>query len=424
MMVLWGVIFICCILKIVVVSDTVIQKNTNTYEVDNENNTYKDLGENPLIRVLLMSENFINEYHKEVEIKGEIFQIYYGEDHKECTEVEEIHLTNDHEYFMEGSIIVKPSETNKLTITSLKRSYGNPEYAGELEIFSSPDGLVVINELELETYLKGVLPSEMPASYEMEALKAQAVCARSYAYKQMQVISYEAYEAHINDSVAFQVYNNLKEAETTNEAIYLTAGEKLGYEGEVVTTYFFSTSSGSTTDVRAWGSSLSHKNEYLKSISVSSKSGDYEMDLPWYKWSITLGTQELEEIFQLNISENIGTLNAVEILEVGAGNVVLKLEIKGQDGSVVLEGENTIRKALGSTSYTIVKNDNTSTQGMSLLPSAFFTIEEKGSNFIISGGGLGHGIGMSQNGANEMAKDGMEYIDILQTFYQNTEIIL
>lgn len=411
-----------CVLKIVVAPGGFIDFIDGS-SLEHENYEYKNLGLNPQVRVLLMTEGFKSEYHKELTIEGAQMVLNYGNQHQyECI-LDEVTLDSNNEYFQHGSIKVTNGETNKLTMISYKRAYGNPSYYGDLEIYAVDDTLVVINELPLETYLKNVVPSEMPSSYESEALKVQAVCARSYAYNQMQTISYPKYNAHMNDSVAYQVYNNSKEAESTNGAILATAGEKLGVDDKVLTTYFFSTSSGHTTDVRAWGTSLSDSNSYLEGIEVANAKGDYEKNLPWYKWEVKVDSDTLGGIFELNLPEKIGKLKNVEILEKGAGDVVLKLKVTGTDGSVTIEGENTIRKAFGSGLYSIVKNDGTTSKGTTLLPSAFFTIEKVEGIYIISGGGLGHGIGMSQNGANQMAAAGMDYIEILSTFYQNTEII-
>lgn len=417
-------IFIICVLKIVVVPSGTLEDGISGLYMENENYEYKNLGPNPILRVVIMAESYKSEIHNEVEINGENLEIKYGKNKEKSKIVDSITLDMESEFFEEGSVIIGNKESEKLTISSVKRNYGEAQYWGEFEIFLCEEGLVIINELPLETYLKGVLPSEMPSSYEEEALKVQAICARSYAYKQMQKISYPEYNAHMNDSTDYQVYNNVRETEASNQAILETSGEKLGYQGKVLTTYFFSTSSGYTTDVRAWGTVLNESNEYLKSIKVGNEEGDYEKDLPWYKWSIDIDENQLEEILQLNLSENIGKLTSIEICDKGAGDVVLGLKVTGENKSIILEGENTIRKALGSNSYKITKNDGTSTSGMNLLPSAFFTISKENDKYTIAGGGLGHGIGMSQNGANEMAKLGMSYTEILDVFYQNTEIIL
>ena len=103
---------------------------------------------------------------------------------------------------------------------------------------------------------------------------------------------------------------------------------------------------------------------------------------------------------------NVGTLSGVEVIKRGPGDVALQIVASGDAGSVTVDTENKIRAALGGSGYTITKNDGSTSQSTSLLPSAFFTIERSGDTFVISGGGFGHGIGMSQNGANEMASRG------------------
>ena len=84
-----------------------------------------------------------------------------------------------------------------IRLESITRGCGTPSYAGALELRAVSGAIAVINELPVETYLCGVVPSEMPASYELEALKAQAVCARSYAFRQMTSFGYPEYEAHV-----------------------------------------------------------------------------------------------------------------------------------------------------------------------------------------------------------------------------------
>ena len=106
----------------------------------------------------------------------------------------------------------------------------------------------------------------------------------------------------------------------------------------------------------------------------------------------------------------------------GAGDVALELTVKGSQNSATIKTENKIRTALGGTGYNIEKQDGSIVKSTKLLPSAFFTIAKSGENYIIEGGGYGHGIGMSQNGANEMAKTGKTYRDILQFFYQGAKV--
>lgn len=93
--------------------------------------------------------------------------------------------------------------------------------------------------MDIEDYLTRVVPSEMPSSYEVEALKAQAVCARTYAYRQIQANAYSQYGAHVDDSTNYQVYNNIDSNERTNLAIKETDGEMVFYGDTPAETYYF-----------------------------------------------------------------------------------------------------------------------------------------------------------------------------------------
>ena len=98
-----------------------------------------------------------------------------------------IEILPDDERLAEGRIVLEPqSVKNGIAAESIERAQGTPSYYGTLEIRKEPEGLLLINELDIEDYLTRVVPSEMPSYYEKEALKAQAVCARTYAYRQIQ----------------------------------------------------------------------------------------------------------------------------------------------------------------------------------------------------------------------------------------------
>ncbi len=417
-----------------------------------------------IIRVLLMDTGFQNVEHEKVEVSAENgLQIYDGDEilYIEAGAVYEIESLND-------VVQIYPlDENDKIIVNSIERSYGNPEYYGMIEIFSGEEGLAIINEIDLELYLQGVLPSEMPSSYDIEALKAQAVCARSYAYNHVTSYSYPEYEAHVDDSTSYQVYNNLEENETCNLAIVDTAGEMLGMNGEVVTTYFFSTSCGHTTDISAWGSQVTEENAYLEGISVSDGEVDYEKDLAWYAWEIEISEEVMQELIEINLEKyrenlisdevegeevsteetdeeiglvieldeegedeilkDIGELESIIVVERGTGDIVLGVELNGSLGSIAIETEYQIRSILassGETGYVVELQDGRTVEWSSILPSAFFEISYNEGTYYITGGGYGHGIGMSQNGANEMAKLGFSYVEILQFFYTGTEIFV
>lgn len=376
------------------------------------------------IRVLLMTTGYSGEIHSEVRVSSDAgLRVSCGGESIEWNRADTYQILPDDARFQKGNIRVEPlEEGGQMRLESIERGCGTPSYAGTLELRAVSGGMAVINELPVETYLCGVVPSEMPASYELEALKAQAVCARSYAFRQMTSYGYPEYEAHVNDSTDFQVYNNSERQESSTRAVAETEGQVVRYKGEIATTYYYSTSCGRTTSLEAWGTDPGDSGGYLQSVEVCGEQGDYEKDLPWYRWTAQVPVQTLSALVSANTGVSVGTLSSVEVTKRGPGDVALQIVASGDAGSVTVDTENKIRGALGGSGYTITKNDGSTSQSTALLPSAFFTIEKSGDNFVISGGGFGHGIGMSQNGANEMAKQGADYREILQMFYKDVEI--
>ena len=371
-------------------------------------------GEDTMIRVLLRGNGFEDEVHSEAVIHaaGGII-IDAGGNLSETAAGEVLTMLPDHPLFQDG---------DRLCIQTLKRGYGNPVYRGVLELRAIAEGIAIVNELGLEEYLCAVVPSEMPAAYEMEALKCQAVCARSYAYNQIQTMAYPEYQALVDDSTSFQVYANSPENDRTNQAVHETRGMKIYYQNKVASAYYYSTSCGRTTDMSAWGEIKNQGNAYLNSVTVAGINGDYEKELPWYRWKAVMDKTTLGNRISLYTGIQIGRLLNLEITARGAGDVVVQIRADGTQGSAVVETENKIRRALGGEYYQIEKQDGTVVEGRELLPSAFFTIEDQGECIVLLGGGLGHGIGMSQNGANEMAKQGIGWKEILNTFYSGIEI--
>lgn len=381
--------------------------------------------EHPIIRVVLKTGSFLGITHSEVKVSAAGgLRVYSGETVREYRAGEELCVKPDHEMFAQGTIWIEPkNETDKITISSYERGCGVPSYRGKMELFSTAEGIVIVNELPVDEYLCGVVPSEMPSSYEKEALKCQAVCARSYAYCQMQSFAYPEYSAHVDDSTSYQVYGNSGEQETTNEAVNDTRGQKVWFQNQVVKTYYYSTSCGKSTSVEAWGTSLGKHNQYLCGVDVCNEEGvAYEKELPWYKWKAVIPEKCLSNLIELNTEKEIGTLRNIKVTKIGAGGCVLQIVAEGSEGSVTVETENKIRTALGGSGYKIEKQDGTKQDSTRLLPSAFFSIAKNDGSYIIEGGGYGHGIGMSQNGANEMAKTGKTYEEILMFFYPGTKV--
>ena len=386
------------------------------------------------IRVLLMTDGYQEIVHKEVVLTSERGMLIHSaladttENNAGAGQTEEIpgnqevRITTDDGRFQNGTIKIEAKDGAEIAVKNLQRGYGTPSYAGELELYRTLEGIVIVNEIPVESYLCKVVPSEMPATYQKEALKAQAVCARNYARRQMENYAYPEYQAHVNDSTDFQVYNNSVAQETTTEAVQETKGQLVKYQGKMVATYYFSTSCGKTTTMEAWGDADSQENAYLQSIEVGDQDGDYEEKLPWYRWEADIPENVLSNLISENTKTDIGKLQNIEITRQGPGGVVLQIKVTGDKHTVTVDTENKIRKALGGKGYEICRQDGEKVKSSALLPSAFFSIEKKENSYIIKGGGYGHGVGMSQNGANEMAKKGKNYQEILQTFYPGTVI--
>lgn len=385
----------------------------------------EQIQDDSVIRVLIKTNGFAQITHPSIELKATSGIIANsGGKQRESNGGSSMVITPDDPLFQNGPIrITSRLSDERIHIVTLQRGCGEPSYRGELELFSTAEGIVIVNELLMEEYLYAVVPSEMPASYELEALKAQAVCARSYAYNQTRDYSYPEYQAHVDDSTSFQVYGNSKEQEKTNRAVNETVGEKIWYHNQVATAYYYSTSCGKSTSIEAWGGGFNETNQYLQSRVICDEEGAaYEEELPWYRWTVVLEEGKMSDLIEANTKTEIGKLLNIAITKEGAGGIVQEITAVGTTGKVIVSTENKIRRALGGQAYNIKKQDGSVVAGTKLLPSAFFTVEKRDGNYIISGGGYGHGIGMSQNGANEMAKDGRDYKEILNAFYAGIEI--
>ena len=203
------------------------------------------------IRVVLSNNEGTGYYHNSVIITSDTdFTITYGDNVRECVAKERIEFRTGSEELKGGTAyITSKEEEGRITVASLNKQSGNPSYRGTIELSKNDKGVIVVNELPVEEYLYGVLPSEMPPSYEPEALKAQAICARAFAYRQMQGEKFAQYGAHLDDTINSQVYNNVEENPRTNFAVDDTYGVVPCYNNEVIEAFFFSTSCGTTSNL-------------------------------------------------------------------------------------------------------------------------------------------------------------------------------
>ena len=250
-----------------------------------------------------------------------------------------------------------------------------------------------IKEIPFEEYIKGVVSGEMPASYELEALKAQAVASRSYALYHMNKKEYD-----VTNTTSSQVYleeNELKEKwkeeyekniNKIEKAILETKGEYLTYQGEKIDAMFFAVSTGKTENSEEVFVS---KLPYLRSVSSS-----WDEKSPVFTDTVTLNIKDFYNNLNLPYKEKL----EVQILEKTTTGRIRKLKIN----EIEMNGRDFQTKLK--------------------LRSNYFEIIQKDNNIIINTKGYGHGVGLSQYGANGMAKEGKTYKEILAHYYQGTEI--
>lgn len=365
-------------------------------EEDEKNN---ELYKEPVIRVLLMNDGYSSYYHKSIEIQDYQENMVFTDSEIEKDRIRRISASK-----------------GELTVLSMNRNSGHPSYRGILEIRKEQDGFLLINELPLEEYLKGVVPSEMPADFEKEALKAQTICARTYALRQMQEKRLKEYDADVDDSVGFQVFQQIPPQKNTSEAVDETRGMVLLSDGELIEAYYFSTSSGITGTEDVWG--IEDGAEYLKSVPCS-----FDEEAPWRAWETELSFEKIEKSLEKNY-EACGSLKNLYITKKSMNGTVTGLTLVTDKENLTIEGEYNIREILSPQGVSISRKNGTACEGGSLLPSACFTLDAEPENrtLHIYGAGYGHGVGMSQNAAQKMALEGYDCQEILNYFFQKIEI--
>lgn len=427
------------------------------------------------IRVAIQQSDYRGLYHKEVVLQSsEELMLSYLENGERKEEPlsagKKLVLTQDTDYLKEGMLkVVNPTNSGRTDLLSVHRNQGIPSYRGNFEIHKTEEGLLLINELLLEEYLYAVVPSEMPSTYPSESLKAQAVCARTYSYGYLEHAGLPALGAHVDDSVNYQVYNNIMEKKSSTDAVRQTEGELLLQDGKPITAYYYSTSCGYGTDDRIWKEEGEGAAPYLRSVHIAQDENnesqeiseqtdttqtdelqkkseqeevlreylttvheeDYEKEEPWYRWSYTV--QDLDiDLLKKKLQErgisftDFKKIKDMEIIRRAAGGSARTLVISTDQGELQVEGEYEIRYVLNQGGE-VIRQDDSAYIPSTILPSAYFVMDlQKGkkgiTGYTLSGGGFGHGVGMSQNAAKAMAQSGRTYEEILAMFYWNCQL--
>lgn len=337
------------------------------------------------------------------------------------------------------------------------------QYYGGFEYDRITGGnLNVVNVVNLEDYVKGVVPYEMNGAWPLEALKAQAICARTYVCSTTKHLS--SYGFDVCNTTDCQVYNgagngSVNPTSISNQAVDETAGKCLYSNGSLIEAVYFSSDGGATEDAaNVWGGTVSY---------LIGKTDPYEatISIPNYSYTVTYTPAQLTWVLQ-NSGYSIGTICNVYVSEFTANGNVYKvtfvdttgktLTVKGDkcrsafysntygksvksmrfnisggssaayyvnnastslnsiSGAYLISGSGTVGAYSGSAPYVVTSS------GTAALASSAST---SGSNtFTISGTGNGHNVGMSQYGAYAMSLQGSDYEDILNFYYTNVTI--
>lgn len=332
----------------------------------------------------------------------------------------------------EGEEVLISSGQGMLYLCDKKGTYQTKGYEGDFLVTRKGDGYVLVNELPIETYLRYVLPSEMPTYFSYEALKAQAVCARTFAYKQMRQNAYAEYGANLDDSTAYQVYHASSTYEVTDQAVRDTEGIVITKDGALIDCYYYSTSPGYSENLEVWDA---RSPEYLqaenhtkeKTIDLSKKKAfhafinrepdSYDVKSPYYRWSATISAD-------LGMDAEYGRLEKITVNDRSASGYVLSLTITFEHGERTYGKENEIRFALGKYVKSVTLSDGSTRSVPGSVPSACFeVVSQKDGVIELKGGGFGHGIGMSQYGADAMGSEGKSWQEIIAFYYKDTELV-
>ncbi|MGI6778660.1 MAG: SpoIID/LytB domain-containing protein [Acetivibrionales bacterium] len=344
----------------------------------------------------------------------------------------------------EGAFQIYPDKDNKPEIFKINGT----SYRGGLEVrrLESSD-MTVINILPLEEYLYGVIPCEIEANSNPEALKAQAVAARTYTLNNMG--KYQSLYFNLCNTNYSQVYKGYAaENKSTNNAVDDTEGEVITYKGKLAQAYYFSSSGGWTEDSEnVWG----YEYPYLKSVRDKYESGKSNN----YSWEVTYTAEDIKRMM-LERSYNLGDIVSVEITKVSDAGRPIELVVQGTKDRAVFKNSQcrSAFNSLYSQWYTIETGNTAymagadsrprnlqlsnkkvvSSRGMKELEATkrgltilgannkSKSLDFKPSAYTFKGKGWGHAVGMSQEGAKGMANAGFDYEEIIEHYFQGTKV--
>ncbi len=268
-------------------------------------------------------------------------------------------------------------------------------YRGVVELRRTEGGLTVINELDLESYLYGVLKMEINPAWPAEAVKAQAVAARTLAVASLGRFAREGYD--VRDTTDSQVYGGVTfEDPRATAAVDATRGVLLLYGGQPILAVYHADSGGRTeASENVWGRAY----PYLRSVD-----DPYVAGSPYERWTLSLPLARLEEAVRAG-GLPVRGLRSVEVAEASESGRALRVRLSGDEGTWELSGHR-MRLLLGP----------------DVLRSTLFTVRVEGGVATFEGRGWGHGVGLSQWGARGMALRGWDFVRILRHYYTGAQV--
>lgn len=300
-----------------------------------------------------------------------------------------------------------------LAVAADTKTLGKACYPGSILFRNTNGKLDAINSVDVEDYLRGVVPYEIGKldSSRIEALKAQAVAARTYAYKHFN--SRESVGFDVYADTKDQVYKGLESATPlTDAAVKATAGVVMTYGGDFIIAYYHSTCGGITETLATWNRA---DLPYLKSVPDRLPNGKPWCDESSYTtWERRFADKKIVKLFKANASEAKATFssaNGADFKKIKSIKIKDKLK-SGRIMTLRVETDKGHFDVLTDRTRWLFKKAGT------ILPSSFFTVKKEGREWVLTGTGFGHGVGMCQMGVRARAQAGQSYQEILSHYYQ------
>lgn len=422
-----------------------LQEKKKSEPAPDRKNQRKKTIDDSTISVLIKTQGFSGFYHKTLQITSDAsFAVYrdgnekvYHAGERICFSAKKIYEKYAGKTRAKRTIKISPLGNGKLKVCSFKRMERYPVYRGSLKLRVEKKGLILVNKLCFREYLYAVVSSEISSS-SMEALKAQAICARTYAANKRRASEYETYGAELDDSDTCQVYNNFPENARSRRAVRETEGLVLKKDGRKIPVYYFSTSWGYTASGKeVWNTEeeipyLQRKFQITESCAQKldeqeepDLSGEnafrafldknefqdrtqekryvfetYDSKSTWYRWNIEILWKTLEQRlagkivacyeaypnlvlfrkqenrgFQKGSYCEFGELKRIYPGKRDSSGLVTELIVEGSRCAVMIKTQYSIRRLLSFSDEKIVLADGTVRAAFQLLPSAAFYLE-------------------------------------------------